>query len=512
MRVIERITALFWKAAENVLGPLGALFADRDRRDAAERPGEKIRILLARLAGDTPTDVYRTTVFETIREQLGDAVELIVWPDAFAFDGSTARHAQVEAQVLLKQQHCDLLLTGRVKGDNARGPVLSLRFTVAAAEHSPESDRPVETLDLPAMIVGQLGAAISAWVMLSAAPAFAMAGRFILPQMRAAAARIEPILLQPNAAFDAETRGALLHGYAVIRATIGEQAGSNDDLAAAAAAFRETLKVWTRERVPFQWSATQNNLGCVLRKLGEREGGTALLDEAITAFHEALKERPRERLPLDWAATQDNLANTLLTLGVREDSIASLEEAVACYREALKERTRARVPLDWAATQNNLGNVLQTLGERDYGTARLEQAVATYREALKEWTRERVPLDWARSQHNLGNALHTLGERGRESDTANLGAAIAAFREALKERTRERVPLDWALTHKSLGSALITLGEREGGTAPLDEAIAVLKAALSVFESAKTAHYVEGARQNLTRAEALIAARRSRRN
>ena len=67
-----------------------------------------------------------------------------------------------------------------------------------------------------------------------------------------------------------------------------------------------------------------------------------------------LKERTRERVPLDWAATQNNLGAALATLGERESGTERLEQAVTTYTEALKERTRERVPLDWAATQNNL--------------------------------------------------------------------------------------------------------------------------------------------------------------
>ena len=101
--------------------------------------------------------------------------------------------------------------------------------------------------------------------------------------------------------------------------------------------------------------------------LGERESGTAKLEEAVAAYREALKEWTRERVPLDWAATQNNLGNALVALGERESGTAKLEEAVAAYREALKEWTRERVPLDWAMTQNNLGNALRPSGSARAG-------------------------------------------------------------------------------------------------------------------------------------------------
>ena len=60
-----------------------------------------------------------------------------------------------------------------------------------------------------------------------------------------------------------------------------------------------------------------------------------------------------------------------------------------------------------------------------------------------------------------------LGER--ESGTARLEEAVSVYRAALQERTRERVPLDWATTQNNLGIALRMLGERESGTARLEE-------------------------------------------
>ena len=48
-------------------------------------------------------------------------------------------------------------------------------------------------------------------------------------------------------------------------------------------------------------------------RLGERESGTARLEEAVDAYREALKVRTRERVPLHWAGNQDNLGIALET-------------------------------------------------------------------------------------------------------------------------------------------------------------------------------------------------------
>ena len=58
---------------------------------------------------------------------------------------------------------------------------------------------------------------------------------------------------------------------------------------------------------------------------------------------------------------------------------------------------------------------------------------------------------------------------------------MTAYRAALEERTRERVPLQWAMTQNNFGNALRALGERESGTARLEQAVTVYRAALEVF-------------------------------
>ena len=58
-------------------------------------------------------------------------------------------------------------------------------------------------------------------------------------------------------------------------------------------------------------------LGVALATWGERERGTERLEQAVVAFTEALKERTRERVPLDWAATQNNLGRAIQALRER---------------------------------------------------------------------------------------------------------------------------------------------------------------------------------------------------
>ena len=284
--------------------------------------------------------------------------------------------------------------------------------------------------------------------------------------------------------------------------TLGERVSGTAWLEEAVAAYRAALQERTRERAPLEWAATQNNLGAALWALRESENGAARLEEAVAAYRAALQERTRERAPLDWAMTQSNLGNVLMHLGERESGTARLEEAVAAYRAALEERTRARVPLDWATTQNGLGTALTILGKRESGTARLQEAVTAYQAALEGWTRERAPLDWAAAQHNLGNALSALGER--ESDTARLEEAVAAYRAALQERTPERAPFDWAGSVGNQGVALMVLAAHRADRALAETALGQISSALEVVRNAGHAPSVAYFEAQLGRAKALV--------
>jgi exonuclease VII small subunit len=323
----------------------------------------KISLLLARLQQDKNDDPLREIVRDAITQQLGDAVEVILWPETLVLgDGSHAdavARVQAKAKRWLKSKSCDVLVWGRVKSDTA----LALRFTVSVGSERDGQSYGLtsDTLELPVKFISDLGVAIAAQVVAAAAPAVHMSGHYLVPLMRRSAERLAPIVRPVNPAFDSGTRGSLLFSYALICSSIGEQAGLAEELEKAVAAYREALKEYMRDRVPLDWAITQNNLGNALSRLGEQESGTARLEEAVAAYREGLKEYTREWVPLDWAMTQNNLGNALSRLGERESGTARLEEAVAAYREALKEYTRKRVPRDWAMTQNNLGNALASL-------------------------------------------------------------------------------------------------------------------------------------------------------
>jgi tetratricopeptide (TPR) repeat protein len=437
------------------------LRAYRRWRISAAKP-DKISILLAQLHGDDKNGLLRETVGDSIIRQLGDAVEVILWPEALRVgDGSQIAanmKAGSKAQRWLNEKSCDLLIWGRIKSDKT----VALRFSPRQGSVSePRSyGLTADTLDLPQNFGADLGAALAARIVVEAARAFERSGEYLVDLMRISAQRIEPILRNLNPNFDADTRGSLFLSYAQVKQTIGEQAGSLADLQEAINAYDAALAVWNPTQAPLSWAGVQNDLGTALARLGVYTAGSDPYEKAITAYREASKIYAREKMPVEWATVQNNLGRALTRVAEREKGTAHLTEAISTFRNALKEITRGRAPALWATLQNSLAAALVRLGEREDNIVLLNEAIAAFRSALEERRRELVPLLWARVQNNLGVALLRVGER--ESGTAKLRGAATAFRRAQQEWTREQVPLEWAAAQSNLGKALTRLGEREG--------------------------------------------------
>lgn len=424
--------------------------------------GRKISLVLARLDGDKDGNSLRETVREGIKKVFGEDIEIILWPEPLRLgegrDSDDERRARDKAQKWLAAKKGDLFLWGRVKG----GKTLSLRLTPASGEPTAAESYGLtpDTLDLPIKFVSDLGSAIAARVAVSATSSDRASGDALIPLLRNAAERLQPIVERLNPAFDADTRGSLLHSYALVRDRIGGLAETKDDLLIAADAFRAALKEWTRERAPDNWAMVQNNLGNTLRALAVHEDSTPRLQEGIAALRAALEEMTPERDLLRWAGAHFNLGLALRSLDVREGGTAHIEEAITAFRDGLRESTRERVPpLLAALIRSNLGDALQTVGESKNELARVEEAVGVYREALKDWARDSGPKIWAGLQHELGTALGRLAEH--EGGMARLEEAIDAFRAALAvfEQAADRDQIETSKANLELAEQ--SLAERQ---------------------------------------------------
>ncbi|MBD2409288.1 hypothetical protein FACHB389_14830 [Nostoc calcicola FACHB-389] len=220
-----------------------------------------------------------------------------------------------------------------------------------------------------------------------------------------------------------------------------------ENIEKAIAAYTAALTVRTREALPVDWAMTQNNLG--LAYIDRIRGNKAEnIERAIQACTYALEVRTRQTFPQQWAETRNNLGNAYSNR-IIGDKAENLEQAINAYTNALEFFNLEDLPQQWAITQNNLGSAYSNriLGDR---AENLEQAINHYTDALKVLTREVSPQNWAMIQNHLGIAYHY---RIKGDPTENLEQAIKAYTNALEVRTREALPQQWAATQDHLGTA-----------------------------------------------------------
>lgn len=225
-------------------------FRWRRRRRIGKAGGQ----LIARLEGEDQDHAPKQrAISAAIRQGLGDAVAITLWPDELRLpdgrdiDAYTA--VQRKAQRWLKQSGCDLLIWGHVKADHA--VELAFASPVAAGagrSYGLSSDR----FELTADFGEELAMALAARVAVEAAPAFE-SGSFQETLLRRARARIEPLLDRP---LPDAARGEVLFYHAALLARLGEVTPEPDDLLAAVTAYRAAQEVYTREALPLQWAMT----------------------------------------------------------------------------------------------------------------------------------------------------------------------------------------------------------------------------------------------------------------
>ncbi|WP_392482750.1 tetratricopeptide repeat protein [Nostoc sp. C110] len=237
--------------------------------------------------------------------------------------------------------------------------------------------------------------------------------------------------------------------------------------------YEVVLTVTTREALPQDWAATQNNLAIAYRERikGDRADN---IEKAIAAYTAALTVRTREALPIDWAMTQNDLA-IAYSDRIKGDRAENIEKAIAALTAALTVYTQSALPQDWAATQNNLG--LAYSNRIEAGRAEnIENAIAALTAALTVYTQSALPQEWAMTQHNLAIAY---SNRIKGDKAENLDLAITAYQQALTVNTRTAFPQDWARTQLNLGLAYLyrIKGERAEN---LENAIAACTAALQI--------------------------------
>jgi hypothetical protein len=204
------------------------------------------------------------------------------------------------------------------------------------------------------------------------------------------------------------------------------------------------------------WAKAKNILGNALTGLGKLTRDKATLRRAEAAYREALKVCTRERAPTEWAAIQNNLGNLLERRHELSCDAATLQRAKAAYLEALdayaatgKQDFRQRVA-------GKLSSLLASTGEFSEAATIIEPAIALSNAAVIDASRSAeararavevvndlyglLSLCRLRGSQHEANAALMAAEAGRARLLANVMDLDAVRLEEINDtEIRERI-------------------------------------------------------------------------
>lgn len=154
--------------------------------------------------------------------------------------------------------------------------------------------------------------------------------------------------------------------------------------------------------------------------------------------------------------------------------------AAADYRKAFELVERWDDKLRWNY-KNLEAEALQAHGDATGDQAALQQALDAYKKLLSFESQDE--REDARTRNNMAVVLWTIGERA--TDTKALEEAAAIFRESLAVFERAADDLNWAAAQNNLGNVLLRIAERGGDTRLSEEALTALRAALEKRDRTK---------------------------
>jgi len=277
-------------------------------------------------------------------------------------------------------------------------------------------------------------------------------------------------------------KGNYFFNIGIIYHTIADIEGKIENCKKSIEAYNKALIIYTFDRFPREYAATQNNLGNSYGALAEEETEAENCkkecNKAIGAYNEALRIYTFERLPREYAATQNNLGNTYRILAEVDDRVENCNKAIDSHKKALRIYTLAGFPRDYAMTQNNIGNTYSILAGIKDRVKNCKKSIESLKEALKIHTLARFPREYAMTQNNIGNAYRLLAEE--EDKVENCKNAIKAYEEALRIYTLARFPRNYVKTQNNIGGAYGILAKEEAKSDNCRKAIKAYEEALKV--------------------------------
>jgi tetratricopeptide (TPR) repeat protein len=185
--------------------------------------------------------------------------------------------------------------------------------------------------------------------------------------------------------------------------------GADDDvdhLERALRCFQSAIEVLQHHGKPEEVAEAELNQGLVQQALTGL--GRGRITDAISAYQRSLRTFTREAYPQEYSVLHNNLAIAYLSMPVSDERSRMREAlAVQSFEEVLKVINLIDHPSEYAMINNNLGNALQYASSSHVLENNL-RALAAYDEALRVRNPRDTPLEYANTIANKANVLRAL--------------------------------------------------------------------------------------------------------
>jgi tetratricopeptide (TPR) repeat protein len=210
----------------------------------------------------------------------------------------------------------------------------------------------------------------------------------------------------------------------------GDDAGAAN-LERALACFQGAIPTLQQGGKPEEVAEAELNQGLAQQSLSAM--GRARITDAIAAYQRSLRTFTREAWPQEYSVLHNNLAIAYLSMPAT-DARGRMREALAVqsFEEVLKVINLIDHPSEYAMINNNLGNALQYASSGHVIENNL-RALAAYDEALRVRNSRDTPLEYANTIANKANVLRYLVPDPAQAATGAADPArdaLALVREA----------------------------------------------------------------------------------
>jgi len=489
----------------------------RARRRIRRASGKRLTVLIARFSGD-PTGTVQAIVRDSLRQEFGGSVQLIVWPEEVVLDDGAVEDAEDkarrQAQAWLSKKNADILVWGRRKSET----VVSLRST-AADDHDDDqvSYELSQDFALPLSAIGFLASAMvtrlaSRTMQLVTHDSPKFAG---LEDVRA---QLRALLADTHTRFSDEELPGLSVMLGDVCMAMHSSVKISDYVEEALLAYESALRL-ADKRNAADWALLKtlhatayfmrisvnpdgNMLDIAIKKLTDcvRLAARAIQIDALIRARQVLARALLLKSHIEsnrkvaeaaaetisdcfshcsptvrrtaWIYCKRGYATICNEIGSRSRDLSWLEEARIHIDDAIRELDPDLEPNQMADALMIKADIVSVIGDIEVDEDVLYESVKLYQAAASKID----PSDRAalgRLNSNLAGTYDTLAQWRHDLSFFNL--AGATYRKSLSFKDKVEDPVGYYGTLADMASVLIHIGEIERVPGRFEEAISALR-------------------------------------